>query len=337
MAPNVWERGSRCRSGSTRSLVSASGWAEVWKSYSTNTGEKGGRARFRLPPAGVTLLQAASEIDAAVAPAGTRPCRYTVLVRARFFALVALVTVAMVVGGASCGSREGGTASPGPTPDQRAEEKGDASTEETTFAYRSTPEYTNPGTVSSSANAVTASPSTSAPSTGQDSWAQQAGHHYRVSLSTLTDALHRLDPTHERIGEDYSAMFEDELSLQAAAQGFRSLDPPPELEEANGYLREASDSLYNLSYDLTGAYNSFYPSGRLDAVAEEVLSAVEKLDAANRSARERGVDLDPHSEVPDPIEVRRLFLRLETKSEALERREKLPKPKGCSEEDPCPI
>jgi hypothetical protein len=76
---------------------------------------------------------------------------------------------------------------------------------------------------------------------------------------------------------------------------------------------------------------------RLDEVAEEVLSAVEKLDAANRSARERGVTLDPHSEVPDPIEVGRLFLRLAAKSEALERHEKPAKAKGCSKEDPCPI
>jgi hypothetical protein len=76
---------------------------------------------------------------------------------------------------------------------------------------------------------------------------------------------------------------------------------------------------------------------RPDEVAEEVLSAVEKLDAANRSARERGLDLDPHSEVPDPIEVGRLFLRLAAKSEALERHEKSAKAKGCSEEDPCPI
>jgi hypothetical protein len=194
----------------------------------------------------------------------------------------------------------------------------------------------DPGSVSSSASAVTGSPSTSGPSTGRDLWAQQAGHHYRVSLSTLTDALRRLDPTHERMSEDYSAMVEDQLTLQAAAQGFRSLDPPPELEEANGYLLEASDSLYNLSYDLTDAYNSFYPSGRLDGVAEEMLPAVEKLDAANRSAREHGVDLDPHSEVPSPPEVRRLFLRLEAKSEGLERREKLPNPK-CNEGEFCPI
>lgn len=269
-----------------------------------------------------------------VAPAGPRPCRYTYLVGA---SLLALVTVAVVLGGASCGPREGGTASPGPSPDQHAEEKGDASTEETTFAYRSTPAYTKPRTVSSSASAATGSPSPSAPSTGRDSWAQQAGHHYRVSLSTLTDALHRFDTTHERTGEDYSAIVEDQLTLQAAAQGFRSLDPPPELEEANGYLLEASDSLYNLSYDLPDAYNSFYPSDWVDEVAEEVLPAVEKLDAANRSARERGVELDPHSEVPNPIAVGRLFLRLAVKSEALERHEKPAKAKGCSEENPCPI
>jgi hypothetical protein len=194
----------------------------------------------------------------------------------------------------------------------------------------------DPGSVSPSASAVTGSPSTSGLSTGRDLWAQQAGHHYRASLSTLTAALHRLDPTHERMDEDYSAMVEDQLTLQAAAQGFRSLDPPPELEEPNGYLLEASESLYNLSYDLTDAYNSFYPSGRLDGVAEEMLPALEKLDAANRAARERGVELDPHSEVPSPIDVRRLFLRLAAKSEGLERREKLPNPK-CKEGDFCPI
>ncbi len=272
-------------------------------------------------------------------PAGARTLRPTFFGRAGVIA-VALTMIVVALGGVACGTSDGGSR-PSSDGDDRADrtirERSDTPAEDT-LAYGSTPGYTSPQSAPPGATTtVSASPSASNRSTGQDAWTEQAGYHYRASLGALEDALRRLDPTREVTGEDFSAITQDELALRAAAQGFRSVDPPSGLREAHNHLLEASEGLSNLSYELTEAANSFYPTDRLDDVAEEIEMVLPELDAAEQSARQAGIELDPRSEAPTPEEVGELYLRLVAKSESLERYDTLLEQTGCSEEDPCPI
>lgn len=269
--------------------------------------------------------------------AGARRC--TLYKPARHVMAMALIVILAALGGAACDSGGVGSRAPGRDGDadrtkRSAPERG-GSVEENTIAdgraSEQRPETTFPGTT------VLASRGPSDRSSERQSWAEQAGQHYRASLGAIEDTLLRLDPSSEVTDEDLAAIMRNELVLRAADRAFRAAVPSPELEEANGHLLEASAGLSDLSYELTEAANSFYPSDRLDDVAEEIALVLGELDAADAAAREQGTELDPRSEAPTPEEVGELFVRLGAESDALERYDTLPEQTGCGEEDPCPI
>lgn len=162
--------------------------------------------------------------------------------------------------------------------------------------------------------------------TGSASWEEDAQELYQSSLIATERLVDLYDPSKQDdwTEEDYDSFSDVQEIFTANYYRLDGISSPAELEEAEGYLYEATDRLEMVEERLSGGF-ALVPqskseeiegrSPRLDDNTVEHLEyALDSLYRANEEAQNYGVALNPEGRAPDPGSV---YNQLEARVEEL--------------------